>query len=163
GQASGAPGSGRDGVAPGSASGAKPLPSFFRVGNLTFWSRGRGRRERPSGKGRPAMPDSGAFSSRRVLIHYPARIALAYRRVCQQGKPGDRTDRLFGVLEATLKYLVFLGVSDLLRCRAGSGAPAAELLGNPAFDFMSRPTKMLLGKWAAALRETARALAREKD
>jgi serine/threonine-protein kinase len=111
---------------------------------------------------RPAPPprsEDQAFSSEVVVTHYPAPVALAYRRFCRQADPRTRLDRLFFTAEAALRYLVTLGVCDLFQCLAGPGAEALELPAHQAFDFLRRPRAMQLGMWAEALRETARALA----
>jgi hypothetical protein len=102
---------------------------------------------------------SPAFSSHSVVTRYPAPIALAYRRFCRQREPTARLKALFAALEVTLRYLVSLGVCDLLRRLATSGSPDARLPDHPAFDFLRRPRPMPLGVWVEALRETARALA----
>jgi hypothetical protein len=94
-----------------------------------------------------------------VVTRYPAPVALAYRRFCRQREPAARLRALFAALEATLRYLVTLGVCDLLRRLAGPGEPAGRLPDHPAFDFLRRPRPMTLGAWLEALRETARALA----
>ncbi|HEY1187835.1 MAG TPA: protein kinase, partial [Gemmata sp.] len=102
-----------------------------------------------------------AFSSHTVLLRYPAPIALAYRRFYLAHPPLDRVTRLFQALEVTLKYLTFLGLSDLFRHRAeapGRGVRVYE--EEPAFEFLRRPVNMTLGMWVQALRETARASAR---
>jgi hypothetical protein len=109
----------------------------------------------------PPAPSAAcpAFSSHTVVTRYPAPVALAYRRFCRQREPAARLKALFASLEATLRYLVTLGVCDLLRRLATSGSPGARLPNHPAFDFLRRPRPMTLGAWVEALRETARALA----
>jgi hypothetical protein len=102
---------------------------------------------------------SPAFSSHTVVTRYPAPIALAYRRFCRQREPTSRLMRLFAALEATLRYLVTLGVCDLFRGLAMSGLPDARLPDHSAFDFLRRPRPMTLGAWLESLRETARVLA----
>jgi len=112
----------------------------------------------------PVRPvEEEAFASQTVLVHYPAPIALAFRRFCQQGDPAGRTDRLFKALEATLKYLVFLGAADLLHCLALGPAARGELPAHAAFEFLRKPTRMTLGKWVSALREVAGALAGRRE
>jgi pSer/pThr/pTyr-binding forkhead associated (FHA) protein len=109
----------------------------------------------------PAAPStpSPAFSSYTVVTRYPAPIALAYRRFCRQREPYARLKAMFAALEATLRYLVCLGVCDLLRWLASSGSAGVRLPDSPAFEFLRRPRPMTLGTWMEALRETARALA----
>ncbi len=102
---------------------------------------------------------SPAFSSHAVVTCYPAPVALAYRRFCRQQDPTARLQALFAALEATIRYLVTVGVSDLLRGLATSGSPGARLPEHPAFDFLRRPRPMTIGDWISALREPARALA----
>jgi hypothetical protein len=106
----------------------------------------------------PSAP-SPAFSSYTVVTRYPTPIALAYRRFCRQPEPTARLKALFAALEASLRYLVTLGVCDLLRRLALSGPPDARLPDSPAFDFLRRHRPMTLGTWVEALREAARALA----
>src|SRR5262249_14125013 len=57
--------------------------------------------------------------------------------------------------EALLRYLVCLAVTDLFQCLAHESGGGNELPDHHAFDFLRKPTKMLLGKWVEALRETA--------
>jgi hypothetical protein len=102
---------------------------------------------------------SPAFSSHAVVTRYPSPIALAYRRFCRQGEPTARLKALFAALEATLRYLVTLGLCDLLRRLAMSGSTDACIPDHPAFAFLFRPRPMSLGAWVEALREAARALA----
>jgi Protein kinase domain/Inner membrane component of T3SS, cytoplasmic domain/GAF domain len=102
---------------------------------------------------------SPAFSSHVVVTRYPAPIALAYRRFCRQREPTARLKALFAALEATLRYLVTLGVCDLLRRLAAPGQSEARLPDHSGFDFLRRSRPMTLGAWVEALRETARALA----
>lgn len=104
-----------------------------------------------------------AFSAQSVLIHYPAPIAFAYRRFCQAREPAARLDRLFKALEATIKYLAFVGLADLLWLGARQGGTGPVVPEAPAFDCLRRPTKMTLGKWVALLRGVAAALGRERD
>jgi hypothetical protein len=106
--------------------------------------------------------DEIAFSSETVVVHYPAPIALAYRRFCREGEPRARLERLFFAAEAAARYLVTLGVCDLLHRLAGGGDDLA-LPAHSAFDFLRRPRPMTLGLWAEALRETARALTNYPD
>jgi hypothetical protein len=107
----------------------------------------------------PPAAVSPAFSSHSVVTRYPAPIALAFRRFCRQREPTARLKALFAALEATLRYLVSLGVCDLLRRLATSDSNYARLLDHPAFDFLRRPRPMTLGTWVEALRETGRVLA----
>jgi hypothetical protein len=109
--------------------------------------------------GRDSGPE--AFSAQSVLIRYPAPIALAYRRFCQTREPALRLDRLFKALEATIKYLAFLGLSDLFHLRAGPDRQGGVIPDDAVFDCLRRPTRMTLGKWVALLRGVAAALADE--
>jgi hypothetical protein len=116
-------------------------------------------RQIPDGSGpvpRPPLAQSPAFSSHTVVTRYPAPIALAYRRFCRQQDAATRLRMLFAALEATLRYLVALGVCDLFRGLAEAGGPDARLPDHAAFDFLRRHRAMPLGMWAEALRETAR-------
>jgi WD40 repeat protein len=99
------------------------------------------------------------FSSHTVLIHYPAPVALPYRRFCDYENPTDRLLRLFAAVEAVARYLLTLGISDLFHCLAESGDADARLPDHPAFEFLKRPRAMQLGLWLVALQETARGLA----
>jgi serine/threonine protein kinase len=103
-----------------------------------------------------ASPNDEVFSSDSVVVHYPAPIALAYRRCCQQRNSHARWQYLVKSLEALIKYLVFIGLSDLLECCSLTGR--TDALGDPAFDFLRRPIPMTLGRWCGALGETATAL-----
>jgi serine/threonine protein kinase len=105
-----------------------------------------------------SAPDQ-AFSSQTVVTLYPVPIAITYRRFCQETHPRSRLEALFFVLEASVRYLLTLGVSDLFQSLTVSGRDPAEALAHADFEFLRRPRPMLLGKWVGALRETARALA----
>jgi serine/threonine-protein kinase len=105
--------------------------------------------------------DDRAFSAEMVVTHYPAPVALAYRRFYREAEPRARLDRLFFAAEATLRYLVTLGLSDLLQCLAADGQDDLALPRHEAFDFLRRHQPMQLGLWLKALRETARELARQ--
>jgi serine/threonine protein kinase len=107
----------------------------------------------------PVSAPDQAFSSQTVVTLYPAPIAITYRRFCQETHPRSRLEALFFVLEAGVRYLLTLGVGNLFQSLAASGRDPAEALAHADFEFLRRPQKMLLGKWVAALRETARALA----
>jgi serine/threonine protein kinase len=95
-----------------------------------------------------------AFSSQTVVVHYPAPIAVAYQRLSQQRDDRKRVEALMYVVEATLR--------DLLDGLARAGGAGAALPAHRAFDFLRVPTKMSLGDWLDALRETARELRRKK-
>jgi serine/threonine protein kinase len=107
--------------------------------------------------------DDRAFSAELVVTHYPAPVALAYRRFCRQAEPRARLERLFYAVEACLRYLVTLGLSDLLQCLAADAQDTLTLPAHEAFDFLRRPVPMQLGMWLSGLRETARALARQPE
>jgi serine/threonine protein kinase len=101
-----------------------------------------------------------SFSSPLVVHRYPAPIAIPYRRFLRHGdEPRLRLDALFHAVEGSLRYLVTLGLSDVLHCLAAAGR--TELPDLPTFEFLRRPRPMLLGKWCEALRETARLLTSE--
>ena len=102
-----------------------------------------------------------AFSSQTVVLHYPAPIAIAYRRFSWSNDPKDQLFRLFLTFQATLRYLVTLGLSDLFHCKVQAAGPVEPLPKNQAFDLLRRPTRMTLGQWVQTLRETARLLARQ--
>ena len=68
------------------------------------------------------LTEDQAFSSQSVLLRYPAPIAMAYRRFFQQQDSRLRLDSLFSTLQAALRYLATLGVSDLFHCLAGHQA-----------------------------------------
>jgi serine/threonine protein kinase len=106
-----------------------------------------------------------AFSAQTVVLHYPAPIAIAYRRFCYREEPRDRLAQLFDTFEATIKYLVYLGISDLFYCLARSGQPGAALPSHQAFDFTRWPkrAKMTLGRWVEALRQSAVELDKQPD
>src|SRR5262249_27837835 len=97
-----------------------------------------------------------------VPTHYPAPIALAYQRFLGQGggEPRAQVERLFKAMQATLRYLTFLGLADLFRSLARAGAPLPE---DEAFNFLRRPTQPSLGHWARALTQPCGALAARPD
>ena len=99
-----------------------------------------------------------AFSSQTIVTQYPAPIAIAYRRFYQETEPRLRLDALFCVLEASVRYLVTLGVSDLLHCQSGLPEENWKLLDHAEYEFLRNSRPMPLGKWIASLRETARTL-----
>jgi hypothetical protein len=103
------------------------------------------------------------FSSQLVVTLYPATIAFPYRRFYQETEARSRLDSLFCVVEATVRYLLTLGIGDLFHCLAEPGRDAAELPGNPVFDFLRLRKPVPLGTWVDALAETARALAGEEQ
>lgn len=96
------------------------------------------------------------FSSQSVIVHYPAPIATAYRRYCQERHPTDRLLKLFSAAEALLRYLATLALSDLFA--SFSRDSQLGLPDHPAFYFLQRPRPMTLGRWVECLRETARHL-----
>jgi hypothetical protein len=106
----------------------------------------------------PTSAPDPAFSAQTVVTLYPAPIAFAYRRFYQETDPRSRLDALFCVLEAAVRYLVALGVSDLFRSLAEAGANRTAIPEHPAFDFLRRRRPVSLGTWLEALGETARAL-----
>jgi Inner membrane component of T3SS, cytoplasmic domain len=77
-----------------------------------------------------------AFSSHTVITRYPAPIAVAYRRFCDYANPNDRLLKLFATVEAVARYLVTLGVSDLLHCLAEAGGSGAALPESEGFAFL---------------------------
>lgn len=102
-----------------------------------------------------------AFSAQTVVTTYPAPIAIAYRRFCGLKEPRLRLEAIFLALEATLRYLVIIGISDLLGCLARKTGTDAQLPDHTAFDLVRFAKPMQLGSWVETLRETARALAAE--
>jgi serine/threonine protein kinase len=109
--------------------------------------------------GAPGDEGHEAFSSQTVIAQYPAPIATAYRRLFQPEDSSTRLRMVFAAVEATLRYLVTLGVGDLFRSLASSGEDASQLLEHEAFAFLRRHQPMTLGGWRSALAETARVLA----
>jgi serine/threonine protein kinase len=111
----------------------------------------------------PIVAADPVFSSQLVVTLYPAPLAFPYRRFYQETEPRSRLDALFCVVEATVRYLLTLGISDLFHCLAEPGrGGAAELPANPALDFLRHRKPVSLGTWVDALAETARALAGEE-
>ncbi len=94
------------------------------------------------------------------MLYYPAPVALAYRRFTRTSEPRARLERLVFTVEAVLRYLVTLGVSDLFQCLTAEKDELA-LPAHPAFDFVRKPKPMQLGMWAETLRETSRELAKQ--
>src|SRR5207302_830353 len=74
-----------------------------------------------------------------------------------------RLAQLFDTFEITLKYLIYLGLSDLCHCRLRSGPPFAPLSKHQGFDLVRRPTRMTLGRWVRSLLDVADELARQSD
>src|SRR5262249_40308246 len=105
-------------------------------------------------------PEAEAFSAQTVVLYYPAPVAIAYRRFCQRKEPLDRLAQLLDTLEATVKYLAFLGLCDLLHCLARSGRSVALPKGQ-AFHFLRAHHKKTLGQWLETLRETAKELGKQ--
>jgi hypothetical protein len=108
-----------------------------------------------------ATSDSTAFSSHVVIVRYPAPIAIPYQRFC--GDPGktSRLLALISVVESTLRYLVTLGISDLLSSRADQEGPL--LPDHAAFDPLRKGRPPQLGSWLGLLRATAKVLADEPE
>jgi serine/threonine protein kinase len=109
----------------------------------------------------PASVQDPVFSSQMVVTLYPAPIAFAYRRFYQETDPRSRLDALFCVMEASVRYLLALGLSDLFRSLARPHRTGSALPDNPTFDFLRRRRPVSLGTWVDALIETARALETE--
>jgi serine/threonine protein kinase len=136
------------------------------LGGTALWSylrRGAVRREplerqESSRKGQPeitVLPGVGqAFSSQTVVLHYPAPIAIAYRRFCSRKEPRDRLAHLYETFEATIEYLICLGLSDLCASLARSGKADAALPSHQGLDLIRQPTRMTLGQWARTLKDT---------
>lgn len=103
--------------------------------------------------------DTDAFASQAIVIRYPTPIAIAYRRFLRQTDVRTRLEMLVATLESTLRYLVTIGVTEVFHSLALSGTATPALPAHPAFDFLRWPTKMSLGMWIDALRETTRYLA----
>ncbi len=101
--------------------------------------------------------DALPFSSELVVLFYPSPIAIPFRRFCRATLPKQRLEMLFLTVESSLRYLVLLGLADLLHCLAAGEVPLA-LPEHPAFTFLRRPQPMTAGLWLEALRETARLL-----
>lgn len=96
-----------------------------------------------------------AFSSQTVITHYPAPIAVTYQRLFRQEDPSTRLQMLFLTLEATLRYLVTLGVSDLFHCFAVAHDDDSLPPDETAFDFLRKHKNMTLGAWRNALGKIA--------
>jgi Fe-S-cluster-containing hydrogenase component 2/CRP-like cAMP-binding protein len=116
----------------------------------------------PPPAGDPVLSDEErAFSSQTIPIYYPAPIALAYQRYRSQQDLGTKLLGLFAAVEATLRYLVTLAVSDLWHCLLEGGEKQPKLPSHSDLDFLRRPRRMQLGQWVGALREAARHLGRQ--
>jgi serine/threonine protein kinase len=94
-----------------------------------------------------------AFSSQSIVLHYPAPIAIAFRRFCSRKEPRDRLAQLFDTFEATLRYLVYLGLSDLSTCLAQSAAEHVAFREHQGFQFLRRRVQMTVGMWVQSLRD----------
>ncbi len=125
-------------------------------------------RSRPSSSLVPAPPShppplpeprhgDRAFGSSTVVVHYPAPISIAYRRFLQCSDVSARGAALFAVVERTLRYLVYLGVSDIFAAVA-AGRLNADVMRHKAFLFLASETRMTMGMWVSAVREVARVL-----
>jgi serine/threonine protein kinase len=112
---------------------------------------------------RPRVASSEeAFSSQTVVLRYPAPIAVAYRRFCARKEPRGRLAQLFDTFEITVKYLLYLAMSDLCSAHLRK-SPRAPLPKHQGFDFLRRPTRMTVGQWVRALRDASQVLAKEND
>jgi serine/threonine protein kinase len=109
----------------------------------------------------PAAPLTApdlVFSSQLVVTLYPAPLAFPYRRFYQETEPRSRLDALFSVVEAAVRYLLTLGISDLFACLAEPGRDSTGLPAHPVFDILRQRRPVSLGTCVDALAETARAL-----
>src|SRR5439155_19446345 len=84
--------------------------------------------------------------------------ALTHARFCREIEPPAQLQGLFSIFEATLRYLVALGLSDLLTSLALADDDSVALPAHRAFDLLRKESNFLVGRWAETLRETARAL-----
>ena len=89
-------------------------------------------------------------------------IAIAYQRFRECKEPNDRLIKLFRAYEATLRYVVYLGVCDLLHILALSKCEGVSLPAHDGFNFLREPVKMTLGRWVDALCATSTALAKQE-
>jgi hypothetical protein len=147
------PGSG--GADPGNGVREAPPPVTVRVP-----APARARPVPAGGAGRrPATARDEAFAPATVLARFPTPVALAYQRFFRrpEHEVRSRVESLVKTLQATLRYLVFVGLSDLFSCLATARATTL-----PDFAFLRPAEKVTLGSWAGALRETARALAKQR-
>lgn len=117
-------------------------------------------REPPTTERRPTSPTDEAFSAQMVVLRYPAPIAIAYRRFCARTQPRDRLAQLFDTFEITLKYLVYLGLSDLFHTRLRGNESCPPLPKRQGFDLTRRSLRMTLGQWVRSLVDVADELAR---
>ena len=115
----------------------------------------------PPARPGPEAAEDEAFSALTVVTRYPVPVAVAYRRFCQEQDPVSRMTALTRAVEATLRYLSVVALSDLFHCLAASPGGDRGLPEHPAFDCLRRRRPMTLGVWLDALREAARALAGE--
>jgi hypothetical protein len=132
----------------GSRQGASGLPST--VGQTT---------EKTPSVGKSTADE--AFSSHTIVVRYPTPIAIAYRRFVRQADAPTRLRMLFSTFEATVRYLVTIGVAELFHELASQSGRKPELPEHEAFNFLRRKTPMTLGMWVSALREVGRELARQ--
>jgi serine/threonine protein kinase len=123
----------------------------------------RGEAPPPQDEAPPRPVAQEAFSRHTVVLHYPAPIAIAFRRFCRRTEARDRLAQLFDTFEITLKYLTYLGLCDLLGCMARSRRDKVALPKHQAFEFTRRPWRMTVGRWVEALRQTCVELDRFPD
>src|SRR5262249_15999154 len=117
-------------------------PSFDRKTCLRVLEGIQAAMRGPHGLGRSDL-STQAFSSQTVLVHSPAPIAIAFERFwMERDEPRARLERLFKALEATVKYLTLVAVSDLLHCLTVSASRApVQLPDDRVFDFLRGPPK----------------------
>ena len=78
----------------------------------------------------------------------PADVVSFSGLILRQQEPRLRLDMLFATLEATLRYLVTLGVSDLFHCLAASGRKDAEAV----IECIMRRSRSVVKRRVAVLR-----------
>ncbi|MCA9067838.1 MAG: hypothetical protein KDA84_02885, partial [Planctomycetaceae bacterium] len=113
----------------------------------------------PTASRKRSLQQKGAFSPVSVVTRYPLPIAAAYRRFCRQHEPVSRLTAGFSVVEALLKYLAAVGISNWLTSHPDQKT-SLELFNEDTFKFLRSPRPMSLGNWLGVVRELGRNLSK---
>lgn len=107
----------------------------------------------------PPEPGMPALFHLDVRRNFPFPVALPYHRVFLDADRRAQMESLVHTLQALLKYLTFVGLSDLLQCAAWRGTFGV----NGPLVFLQKYVPVTLGQWRVALREVAKRLAQEDE
>jgi hypothetical protein len=104
----------------------------------------------------PPDPHMPALFHLDVRFQFPFPVALPYHRAYLDPDRRARTDCLINSTEALLKYLTFVGLSDLFQCLAQKAG--GTLTVNDNLVFLRKCKPVTLGQWRVALREVTKRL-----